>query len=143
MKRYVAKKKPQEWYKTIDKAKLDLIKCPKLLLPDMKKCKKIVLDPGKFYPHHNVYYITDSDFNFLKVLGAFLMSNFVEKQLSEISVSMRGGYVRWQCQNLKKIRIPKLQSLSNEDKLNLTKLFDSTNLNKINEKVSQIVNLQK
>ena len=56
--RYVARKNPDKWYKTIDKVEAGLVGRPKLLFPDLKLSSHPVLDKGDFYPHHNLYFIT-------------------------------------------------------------------------------------
>jgi len=130
-KRYVSKKNPDKWYKTIDKIKPSLLSEPKLLIPDINGGKKIILDEGNFYPHHNLYYITGSDIDALKILGACLMSTFVDNQISQIGVCMNGGLARFQAQTLKRIKIPFLSSFGNEERKKLISAFDNKELNKI------------
>lgn len=106
VKRYVARKSPARWYKTIDRIKSELCRKNKLLLPEISANKWLVIDEGKFYPLHNVYYIIGRDLRCLRALAAVLVSDLVCAQLDRISVSMNGGYMRWQSQYLRKIRIP-------------------------------------
>jgi len=132
--RHVAKKTPSRWYRTIDPIHKKLISCPKILLPDMKARQKIVIDPGNYYPHHNVYYITEvsNSMPSLKLLAAVLMSDFVFCQMANVSTIMRGGFVRWQSQNLRMVRIPVLSSIPSETKKALITAYDSSNSTKIN-----------
>ena len=130
-KRYVSKKTPEKWFKTIDKIKPSILSKPKLLIPDINGGKKIILDEGKYYPHHNLYYITGSDINSLKLLGAILMSSFIDEQISKIGICMNGGLARFQAQTLKKIKIPILSELSKEEKDNLISAFDKKDINQI------------
>jgi len=104
--RHTAKKSPLKWYKTIDRVKFDLQAQPKLLLPDLATSKKLHVDKGNFYPHHNLYYITHNNIVKLEKLSSILMSEFVQKQLLNIGIKMNGGVPRFQAQTLKKLRIP-------------------------------------
>jgi adenine-specific DNA-methyltransferase len=136
VKRHTAKKYPTQWYKTIDKIDSKLTKKPKLILPDMKSSPYIILDEGKYYPHHNVYYILNHEKRNLEILGSLLMSEFVTKQLKTISNSMNGGYSRWQAQNLRKIVIPQIQNISEKEQEELLTAFEGKDLNKINKIVN-------
>jgi len=106
--RYTAQKNPLKWYKTIDKIKPELLTQPKLLLPDLTKNLFLHIDRGKFYPHHNLYYITHKDEEKLRLLATVLMSDFVKNQFNQIGIKMNGGVVRFQAQTLKKLRIPNI-----------------------------------
>ena len=53
--RHVAKKRPNSWYRTIDRVTPGLLRRPKLVMPDMKSAAHLVLDEGNFYPCHNLY----------------------------------------------------------------------------------------
>ncbi len=136
MQRYIAKKNPEHWYKTIDKIKLELKTTPKLLLPDLSYSKFLFIDSGNFYPHHNVYYITHDKIEHLKVLACLLMSDFIKKQLSQIGIRMNGGLPRFQSQTLKKIRIPIFTSLEKSIRCELVKSYDNKNLRLINKIVN-------
>lgn len=131
-KRYVSKKMPENWYRTIDRIKPCIQSIPKLLIPDMNGGKKIILDKGRYYPHHNLYYITGPDIDSLKVLGAILLSSFVDDQISKIGICMNGGLARFQAQTLKKIKIPIISTFSQEDRIKLISAFDKKNLEEIN-----------
>lgn len=109
-KRFVARKSPQSWYRTIDKVSPGLTERPKLLLQDMKAQITPVLEPGGFYPHHNLYYIV-SDVWDLEVLGGLLLSRIVESFVSAYGVKMRGGTLRFQAQYLRKITVPRPESV--------------------------------
>ncbi len=137
MKRHIAKKNAKYWYKTIDKIKLELIKTPKLLLPDLAGSKFLFIDIGKFYPHHNVYYITHKDIDCLKILACLLMSDFMKKQLAQIGIRMNGGLPRYQAQTLKKVRIPILENLSKNNIRELIKAYDTRNFDVMNAIVNR------
>ena len=103
--RHVAKKQPDAWYRTIDRVTAGLTDRPKLLLPDIKALSHPVLDPGGFYPHHNLYYVV-SDVWDLEVLGGLLLSDVTNLFVGAYCVKMRGGTYRFQAQYLRKIRVP-------------------------------------
>lgn len=137
--RYVAQKNPQNWYRTIDKVYSDLLAKPKILLPDMSANNQILIDTGHFYPHHNLYYITGSDINDLKILSAFLMSDFAVSQLSRLTNNMNGGYPRWQSQYIRKLKIPDIYSMDNSYWRGLISYYDSKDLIGINSLINKIV----
>lgn len=141
--RHIAKKNPKNWFKTIDKIKLELIKTPKLLLPDLSGGKFLYIDKGKFYPHHNVYYIIHQDIDRLKILACLLMSDFTKEQLSQIGIRMNGGLPRFQAQTLKKIRIPILDFFKITTIKELVAAYDDKDLLKINKIVNKYCIQQK
>ncbi|MGX1708179.1 Eco57I restriction-modification methylase domain-containing protein [Streptomyces albidoflavus] len=104
--RFVAKRNPDSWYRTIDKVQPDLIHTPKLLLQDMKSTIHPVLESGGHYPHHNLYYITSQTWD-MEVLGGLLLSRVAQAFIEAYCVRMRGGTLRFQAQYLKKIRVPR------------------------------------
>src|SRR5690606_5488574 len=76
-RRYVGRRDPDRWYRTIDKVDAKLTGQPKLIFPDMKLASEPVLDPGNYYPHHNLYFITSDSWD-LRVLGGLLLSKVAE-----------------------------------------------------------------
>jgi hypothetical protein len=104
--RHCAKKSPRDWYRTIDRILPQLAEEPKLLIPDIKGQAQIVFDPGHLYPHHNLYYITSRTWD-LRALQAVLMSKLTHLFISTYTTKMRGGYLRFQAQYLRRLRIPK------------------------------------
>lgn len=103
--RHVAKKNPERWFRTIDRIYPALAKTPKLLIPDIKGDAHIVYENGKLYPHHNLYFITSNDWD-LRALQAVLMSGMARLFVSTYSTAMRGGFLRFQAQYLRRIRVP-------------------------------------
>ena len=104
-KRHVAKKNPTVWFRTIDRVYPDLVKKPKLLIPDIASSNVVVYDKGNYYPHHNLYYVTSSEWD-LEVLGGLLSSSVVLFFIWSYAVKMRGKYLRFQAQYLRRICIP-------------------------------------
>lgn len=103
--RHCALKAPANWYRTIDRIYPALTAKPKLLIPDIKGGAHIVHEEGCLYPHHNLYYITSEQWD-LKALQAVLMSGIARLFVSAYSTKMRGGFLRFQAQYLRRIRIP-------------------------------------
>lgn len=134
--RHIAKKNPLAWYRTIDKINPQLVKVDKILLPDITGNKKIFIDRGNYYPHHNLYYIIGNSFNDLKVLASILMSDFVFRQLKILSSNMNGGYPRWQSQNLRRLQLPIISALKPDYYKNLLSAYDKQDLPRINQLVS-------
>ena len=108
--RHVSKRNPEGWYRTIDRITPSLAKIPKLLIPDIKGSAHVVFESGKLYPHHNLYFITSSEWD-LKALRALLMSGIARLFVATYSTKMHGGFLRFQAQYLRRIRVPKWDSV--------------------------------
>ncbi|WP_372471806.1 HsdM family class I SAM-dependent methyltransferase [Micromonospora trifolii] len=120
--RYIAKRQPDRWYKTIDKVDATLTGREKLLFPDMRMQLHPVLDVGTLYPHHNLYFIVSDTWD-LRVLGGLLLSDIAQAFVEAYAVRMRGGTLRFQAQYLRKIRVPNPESISAEDQQQLRDVF--------------------
>lgn len=103
--RHCAQKAPSNWYRTIDRISPALAEKPKLLIPDIKGEAHIVFECGELYPHHNLYYVTSEAWN-LRALQAVLLSGVARLFVATYSTKMRGGYLRFQAQYLRRIRVP-------------------------------------
>lgn len=110
-RRNVAKRNSERWYRTIDRIYPKLTQTPKLLIPDIKGEAHIVYEEGKYYPHHNLYYITSGTWD-LKALQAVLLSDITRLFITAYSTKMRGGYLRFQAQYLRRIHIPHWKDVS-------------------------------
>lgn len=104
--RHCARKIPANWYRTIDRITPELAARPKLLIPDIKGEAHIVFEGGQLYPHHNLYYVTSDDWD-LRTLQAVLLSAVSRLFVATYSTKMRGGFLRFQAQYLRRIRIPR------------------------------------
>jgi len=104
--RHCAQKNPANWYRTIDRIWPSLAKRPKLLIPDIKGEAHIVYESGHFYPHHNLYYVVSDEWD-LRALQAVLLSSITNLFIATYSTHMRGGYLRFQAQYLRRLRLPK------------------------------------
>lgn len=103
--RHCAQKIPANWYRTIDRITPSIAKKPKLLIPDIKGESHIVYEDGHLYPHHNLYYVT-SDVWDLKALQAVLLSSVTRLFIATYSTKMHGGFLRFQAQYLRRLRLP-------------------------------------
>ncbi len=121
-KRHTAMNNVRGWYKTIDRVTHSLTSRPKLYIADIKNVLDPVLDPGETYPHHNLYFIQSDEWD-LEVLGGLLMSSIGQFFVESYGVRMRGGYLRFQAQYLRRIRVPSPASLSDAQKRGLVKAF--------------------
>lgn len=137
--RHTAQKHPNSWYRTIDRINPELQYQPKILLPDMSANTYIFVDSGHYYPAHNLYYITGTDERHLKLLAAILMSDFILQQLSGVTNSMNGGFVRWQSQHLHKLRVPDVFSIPMQQASSLIETYNHHDLTRINQIVDEIV----
>ncbi len=130
--RHVARKSPSRWYKTIDRISPGLLTQPKILLPDISGNTFVFVDEGKFYPLHNIYYITGHSDVQLRLLATFLMSDFIREQLAAVTNTMNGGFPRWQSQHLRKLRLPDLNTLPEKDIQNLLYHYEQREIASIN-----------
>ena len=108
--RHCAQKAPANWYRTIDRITPELAARPKLLIPDIKGEAHIVFENGELYPHHNLYYVTSDDWD-LRALQAVLLSAVTRLFVATYSTKMRGGFLRFQAQYLRRIRIPRWEDV--------------------------------
>ena len=103
--RHVAKKAPANWYRTIDRITPSLAARQKLLIPDIKGSAHVVFEDGALYPHHNLYFVVSEQWD-LRALQAVLLSSVARQFVAAYSTTMRGGFLRFQAQYLRRIRLP-------------------------------------
>lgn len=139
-KRHIAKKSPANWYRTIDRIYPALAKTPKLLIPDIKGEAHIVYENGRLYPHHNLYYITSTEWD-LKALQAVLRSGIARLFVSIYSTQMRGGYLRFQAQYLRRIRLPRWNDVAEKIKKKLMKAAKEGDVSSCNEAAFELYRL--
>jgi adenine-specific DNA-methyltransferase len=126
-KRNVAGRRPQQWYRTIDRVAHTLTAKPKLLIPDIKAAIHPVLDTGELYPHHNLYWVTSEVWD-PQVLGGLLLSSIAQMFVECYAVKMRGGYLRFQAQYLRRIRVPRHDLVSSRTARELARAFEARDL---------------
>ena len=137
--RHKAKKNPAKWYGTLDSLTPSLQHEPKILLPDISGNNYVFVDEGRYYPQHNIYYISGKPLRELKMLAAILMSDIVRNQLDKLTNHMNGGYARWQSQYLKKLRIPNVANIPSSLADSLLSCYNDGDIDGINFYVSDIV----
>ena len=76
-----------------------------MLIPDIKGQAHVVYEDGELYPHHNLYFVTSETWE-LRALQAVLMSAVTRLFVATYSTRMRGGFLRFQAQYLRRIRLP-------------------------------------
>lgn len=103
--RHVARKAPANWYRTIDRITPSLAARKKLLIPDIKGSAHVVFEDGSLYPHHNLYFVVSDQWD-LRALQAVLLSRVARQFVAAYSTTMRGGFLRFQAQYLRRIRLP-------------------------------------
>jgi hypothetical protein len=138
--RHCAQKIPANWYRTIDRITPALALRPKLLIPDIKGEAHIVYEAGKLYPHHNLYFIVTDAWD-LHALQAVLLSGIARLFVSMYSTKMRGGYLRFQAQYLRRIRVPHWNTVSAEVRQELMKAADTRDVAACNEAIFKLYGL--
>lgn len=138
--RHCAQKIPDNWYRTIDRITPSLAARPKLLIPDIKGEAHIVFESGELYPHHNLYYVTSDDWD-LRALQAVLLSAVPRLFVATYSTKMRGGFLRFQAQYLRRIRIPHWSAVSEELRRELTEAAIRRDLQACNQAVFKLYGL--
>jgi hypothetical protein len=141
-KRHCSENNPKAWYRTIDRIYPEFTYRPKLLIPDIKGKANIVYEDGHFYPHHNLYYITSEKWD-LKALQVVLKSGIAKLFISTYSTQMRGGYLRFQAQYLRRIRIPQWEDIPPQIKTTLISLSDQGNENKFDDVIKELYRLSR
>ncbi|CAH1213174.1 Modification methylase PaeR7I [Paenibacillus plantiphilus] len=136
--RSTAKNNPSKWYKTIDRIFPERLKEPKLLIPDIKLKNLIVFDEGNYYPEHSLYYITAGTWD-IKALQALLVSSIIKFFIWSYATKMRGDYLRYQAQYLRKIRLP--VGVTKKDCEELKRMYQLEDYDAIDQIVSRLYNL--
>lgn len=138
--RHVAQKSPANWYRTIDKITPALAARPKLLIPDIKGQAQVVFEGGLLYPHHNLYFVVSDSWD-LKALQAVLLSKLTRLFIATYSTRMRGGFLRFQAQYLRRIRLPKWEGVSEELRRCLIEAAEKLDLDACDEATARLYRL--
>ena len=131
--RHIGQRTPERWYRTIDRVNMRLLRKHKLYFPDIKNTIYPVLDRGETYPHHNLYFVQSDRWD-MEVLGGLLLSRVAQFFVECYGVRMRGGYLRFQAQYLRRIRVPRLETISEHQANELReafRLFDVTRATRV------------
>lgn len=141
-KRHISQKNPNNWYRTIDRIDPTLASKPKLLIPDIKGEAHVVYEDGRYYPHHNLYYITSDEWN-LQILQAVLLSGIAKLFVGAYSTKMRGGYLRFQAQYLRRIRIPFWKDVPKNLRKKLATAIEHGDIDSRNQAVFELYGIKK
>lgn len=138
--RHVAQKTPANWYRTIDRITPSLAKKPKLLIPDIKGKAQVVFEKGVLYPHHNLYFVVSDTWE-LRALQAVLLSRLTRLFITTYSTKMRGGFLRFQAQYLRRIRLPHWKTVADPLRQRLIQAAVALDLNACDEAVAELYSL--
>lgn len=138
--RHCAKKAPANWYRTIDRITPAIAARAKLLIPDIKGEAHIVFEEGNLYPHHNLYYVTSDDWD-LRALQAVLLSAITRLFVATYSTKMRGGFMRFQAQYLRRIRVPVWSEVSHSIRCELVEAAIKRDVQACNQAVFKLYGL--
>jgi len=133
--RHCAKKNLNGWYRTIDRIWPALTTTPKLLIPDIKGEPTVAYDEGHFYPHHNLYHVVSDRWE-LPALGTILRSSLAVMFISSYCVRMSGGFLRFQAQYLRRIRVPCWEGLTEDQRQALRDASTSLDLDVVDAAVA-------
>lgn len=140
-RRHVSQRSNGFWFRTIDRVYPELVQRPKLLIPDIAGSNEVAYDSGKYHPHHNLYFVTSDTWD-LEVLGGLLSSKVALFCVWSYAVKMRGGYLRFQAQYLRRIRVPDPASLSSTLKNRLRNAFRDRDFKKLDSLALEAYNLE-
>ena len=138
--RHVARRDELRWYRTIDRITPALATRPKLLIPDIKGDANVVLEEGRLYPHHNLYYVVSDKWD-LRALQAVLLSSLTRFFIGTYSTKMRGGFLRFQAQYLRRIRLPRWELVPDRLRTNLVRAAGLRDLVACDEAVYELYGL--
>jgi len=138
--RHVGQKAPANWFRTIDRVNDRVTTMRKLYLPDFNGRISPVLDVGRTFPHHNLYFIV-ADIWDMEVLGGLLLSDVAQFFIEAYCVRMRGGYLRFQAQYLRRIRVPEPHSITLDQSQRLRLAFSSRDVNLANDVANELYKL--
>lgn len=140
--RHVAVKNPAGWYRTIDRIYPELVSQEKLLIPDIKGESVVVYDEGRFYPHHNLYYVVSENWD-LRALQAVLRSSVAVMFVATYCTRMAGGFLRFQAQYLRRIRLPQWHQVSDSLRADLIAASVASDPDSIDSIVFRLYELSK
>ena len=139
-KRNVAQRSGDGWYRTIDRIWDHLTATPKLLIPDIKGEPNVVIDSGEFYPHHNLYWVTSQEWG-LQELQAILRSSIAKLFVASYCVKMANGFLRFQAQYIRRIRLPQWNSVSASQRVALREAVQRLDQTAIDEITNTVYGL--
>ena len=141
-KRYIARKNKSNWFKTIDRIYIERLKQEKLLIPDISNNPVVIYDKGTYQPNNSIYYIFSSEWN-LQALRVILLSDITKLFLSNYSTKIANGYLRFQAQHLRKLRIPIWSSINNDLQQRIIDAGTSNDIANFTQLAAEIYGLNK
>ncbi len=141
-KRHVAQKDKSKWFKTIDRVYEDRAKKKKLLIPDISSDPIVLYDSGKYHPNNSIYYICSDEWD-LHALRVVLLSNITKLFISTYSTKIAKGYLRFQAQHLRKIRVPNWNNMDKNLKERLIKAGKGSNIDGFTDLACEVYKLNK
>lgn len=126
-RRHVAKLSPKNWFKTIDRVYPERAYSEKLMIPDIKSELTVIYDEGRYHPNNSIYYICSEEWDLI-ALKAVLESGIGRLFINTYSTKVASGFLRFQAQHLRRIRVPKWSELSTEVKRNLITAGSDNNI---------------
>jgi hypothetical protein len=141
-KRYIARKNKSNWFKTIDRIYIERLKQEKLLIPDISNNPVVIYDKGTYQPNNSIYYIFSNEWN-LQALRVILLSDITKLFLSNYSTKIANGYLRFQAQHLRKLRIPMWSSINNDLKQRIINAGTSNDIENFTQLAAEIYGLNK
>ena len=141
-KRHVAKKDSAKWFKTIDRVYEERAKLEKLLIPDISSDPIVLYDKGEYHPNNSIYYICSEEWN-LHALRVVLLSNVTKLIISTYSTKIAKGYLRFQAQHLRKLRLPNWESIDQSLQRRLIQAGKDNNTDSFNQLAYEVYQLSK
>lgn len=141
-KRHVAQRNPGGWCRTIDRPYPSMVNRPKLLIPDIAGSNEVIYEEGYYYPHHNLYFVISDEWD-LEVLGGLLSSRMALFFVWSYAVKMRGGYLRFQAQYLRRIRVPNPNDISQKQQQMVRAAYRERDFRKLDQLAAAIYGLEK
>lgn len=133
-------KSGSNWYHTQEKVRLEEIKSPKIVFPDIASKSRIMIENGVYYPEHSLYYLLPGHWDVL-TLRIILESPIGLAFVKAYSTRMRGGYVRYQKQSVEKICLPNEIDCKLEAELHSA--WQNKDQEKLNSLIKKIYNLDR
>jgi methylase of polypeptide subunit release factors len=141
-RRHVAGKDSAKWFKTIDRVYEERAKLEKLLIPDISSNPIVLYDKGEYHPNNSIYYICSEEWD-LQALRVILLSSLTKLFISIYSTKIANGYLRFQAQHLRKLRLPNWSDIDPVLQRNLVISGKNDNIDSFNELTCKVYQLTK
>lgn len=112
----------------------------KLLIPDISDRLIVLYDKGDYHPTNSIYYVCSNKWN-LYALRTVLLSEFTKLFIEAYSTKIAKGYLRFQAQHLRKLRLPTWNTIDAQLQLDMIKAGQSNDTNKHTSLTSKMYGL--